>query len=281
MPAPPFTNEQAIPTCPENGGTALDETSFDRGSITVNANCCRTFGTKVRLGSRILEHTGESGGDQIFESDSFNLCGRQSKTFTGSHSGIGTISGATFSGHANGVFSAGLTGTYEIFINGTLTSADPDGSFTGTLGGVLGHLFIEADITGTIVDGVVTATYTVTNLAGITLTQTSNTFTITSPTTFNFAGTFSGSQTAELVVAYLKLKWSHCEPNGLLIETLKVSDDSLIAKHANKHYAMRQSRQVLLNRIYVACPSPCTDIVSPVQVRGLIQQVICLHASTS
>ena len=291
MPAPTFTNTQTIPTCANGGGLAIDETDLDRGTVEVDSTCCRTFADRVRISGPagsilgvarelIIEGTtvdicSKTGnGVKVYSSDDFKLCGNNATEFTASHSGTGTISGASFSGSGTGTATGGYSGLYTITItSGTITNPSPvSGSFAGTLTGSLVGSF-----TGTITAGVVNVVYTLDD--GGTATFLTGSFTITTPTTFAFGGTFEGA-TPPPTRGYLKATWTNCRRNGVKLELLNSDDDSQLAEYVNKHHAVKNGMKTVLYRKKLACDHPCRALQGQASFVANYPIALCFQAYT-
>jgi hypothetical protein len=281
MPAPDtIFKQQTLVSCIDNGGLAIDQTQLDRGNVVVHANCCRTFNKSVQLsslpGSRTLYLQGltvptcsdTAAGMKTYSSDTFGLC---TATFRGSHSGSGTISGASFSGTATGTATGAVTGSYTINISGTFTGPGI-GSFTGTVSGAF-----VGTVSGTINGGVVTSVnYVFTTPTG-TAVGFSNGLNVTGGT-FTFSGSFQGSTSS--VNAYWVVEFSHCSVEGVVAKMFDAADDSLIAEYTNLAYCVKNSRVTLLNRKSVACPHPCVVVGARTQrtAYALHPLAICFSA---
>jgi len=273
MAAPAFRLHQTFPTCSPTQGGTLNTAITDRGNMLINADCCRSYGPTVILGTTTLHLEGtlpacgkSTDGPKTFSSDSYNLCGGRS--FTGSHTGGGTVSGAAFSGTGSGTLNGGRTGPYTVTLSGSFTSPG-NGSYAGVLSGGLTGTF-----TGTIVGGVAQPiTYVITTPAGAVVTGTGGGFTVVGGG-FTFNASFSGLIPA--IRGYLKAVWSSCRKGGVVAQELTEDDDTVVAEWANDHYAVRLGAKTILNRRSVRCAHPCIEAGhTPAVVFGRIQPAIC------
>lgn len=195
------------------------------------------------------------------------------ENFSGSHTGSGTITGATYSGSGTGNLTGDYAGAYAFTVSGNLTSADPDGDFEIDFTGAF-----EAHVEGTITNGVFAITsYSITTPTDGFLLTFSPSFTIGGGgTTFTFSGSFTANVKhirAQATVKgrggvmhlYEHLTISHCGKGGAYLEIRDVADE-MVAVYQNIHHGMWKNQDS--TDLYLVEKVGCTPGFCPWKIYG-------------
>lgn len=281
MPAPTYTITQVLAICDDNGGASADETNLDQGNVEIHADCCRTYGTTVRLSGftfvlggsdKTLSYEGtvatcsKTGtGTKVFSGPAFRLCGSSAATywdivFPDDPSPFFSL--PWVDGNLGIDMTGPCPGSAVDFVDIT-SESNLNAAAAGLQSAIIaatcqnsGDVTCMASWNGGS-DRRIRVTFNTAAKVPSALTSSPATLINNSDASESSDVTIVGPTSGTAVMVYWSLEWSNCSTGGVVAQLLLESDDSLIAEYGNDHYCIKNGRKGILHRRHVACAHPC------------------------
>lgn len=298
MPAPTFKLTQTIPTCPDTPLRAADETNLSRGNVEVNADCCRRYGTTVRIGAGLPTTTlylessvptcsGTGVGTKVYSGDAVRICGTANGgtrwTITLPDDPAPSFGNPWLEAEIAVTISGGLLGSPTLF-SALAVDITSQGGMTAGASSLQSDINAAAGSPGWVAvagnyNGGAGRTFTFTFASSVP-SGLSDTSSIVYNNDESGEASLSGPSTASTeVMAYYRCDWSSCGLGGVVVTQRLSDDDSIIATYTNAAFCVKSGLRTILNRQSTTCNHPCINLRTLQQIQGTLPSTLCFEAT--